>query len=209
MWHWKQIIFYWAALACFLVPLQSGYAGEISMFRYRGELSDDLAHFPKWTDMLKRASQSDTTSCSEPDCDIRTLDDVVKSLPNTSGVALLRAVNDHFNQAHYILDIKNWGLNDYWATPLQFLMKHGDCEDYAIAKYMALRKLGVPVSRMQIVVLQDENLDILHSVLAVWESGKHYILDNQIKSLVTDQDIHHYRPIYSINETAWRRYFPN
>ena len=188
---------------------QPSFASDINIFRYRAERSDDLTHFPKWTDMLKRASESEDVSCTVANCEIRTLSDVVKSLPNETGVSLLRAVNDHFNQAKYILDIKNWGLKDYWATPLQFLMKDGDCEDYAITKYMALRKLGLPASKMQVLVLQDENLNILHSVLAVQEGGKTYILDNQIKSLVTDQDIHHYRPIYSINEKAWWRYFPN
>ena len=30
---------------------------------------------------------------------------------------------------------------DYWATPKSFTSCHGDCEDYAIAKYFPLLKL--------------------------------------------------------------------
>jgi predicted transglutaminase-like cysteine proteinase len=56
---------------------------------------------------------------------------------------------------------------------------------------------------MRIVVLQDMNLNIAHAVLVVELNGKSYVLDNQISQLVTDDQISHYRPIYSINENAW------
>ena len=42
----------------------------------------------------------------------------------------------------YLEDLANYGLPDYWATPLQFLDRDGDCEDYAIAKFVSLRELG-------------------------------------------------------------------
>ena len=50
----------------------------------------------------------------------------------------LAAVNGFFNQrVAFRDDIEVWGQIDYWATPLELLDKGaGDCEDYAIAKYM-------------------------------------------------------------------------
>ena len=48
-----------------------------------------------------------------------------------------------------------WGVMDYWETPAEFFQKSGDCEDFAIAKYFALRDLGFPASQMRIVVLKD------------------------------------------------------
>src|SRR4029453_17925948 len=72
----------------------------------------------------------------------------------------IRAVNREMNDKPYVTDPVNWHMADYWATPLQFLRKDGDCEDYAIAKYMALRDLGVSVDNMRIVVLNDLNLRI-------------------------------------------------
>jgi predicted transglutaminase-like cysteine proteinase len=68
---------------------------------------------------------------------------------------------------------------------------------------MALRDLGVSVDDMRIVVLNDLNLRIAHAVLAVYVSGKPYILDNQISKVVPASSIHHYQPVYSINENGW------
>ena len=107
------------------------------------------------------------------------------------------------NRSPYIIDPINYGVPDYWATPVQFFVKDGDCEDYAITKYLSLRSLGWPAEKMRIVVLQDMNLNIAHAVLVVQLNGKGYVLDNQISQLVTDDQILHYRPIYSINENAW------
>jgi len=189
----------------------SGFArgDEFSLFLSREERSGDLKPFPKWTTMLERMQQSADKRCTKGGCHHISWEEFeVKAGQAQANVETLRAINTQFNRAEYILDIDNWGISDYWASPLQFLIKDGDCEDYAIAKYMALRRLGWSPEQMRIVVLQDENLNILHSVLAVRAAGTIYILDNQIPTVVTDQQIHHYRPIYSINERAWWRHLP-
>ena len=118
-------------------------------------------------------------------------------------MAQIRAVNRQMNEAPYITDIRNWGIDDYWATPLQFLDRDGDCEDYAISKYMSLRALGVPVESMRVAVVQDLNLDTAHAVLVVYVGGKGYVLDNQIEQVVSQAEIYHYRPYYTVNENAW------
>ena len=71
---------------------------------------------------------------------------------------------------------------------------------------MSLKALGFPPKSMRIVVLMDHNLNIHHSVLAVYLNERIYILDNQIKQVVEDKKIHHYEPIFSINETHWWRH---
>ena len=55
----------------------------------------------------------------------------------------IKAVNNFMNKSRYIQDNKNWGKKDYWASPGEFLAKFGDCEDFSIAKYMALKYLGM------------------------------------------------------------------
>ena len=72
----------------------------------------------------------------------------------------LAAVNEFMNRASYIEDLPNWGVPDYWATPLQFLTKDGDCEDYAIAKFVSLRTLGFTNDELRIAVVDDANLQI-------------------------------------------------
>ncbi|MSO74947.1 MAG: hypothetical protein EXQ99_07390 [Alphaproteobacteria bacterium] len=107
------------------------------------------------------------------------------------------------NEAPYITDIRNYGVDDYWATPKQFLYRDGDCEDYAIAKYMSFRSLGYTPDDLRLVVLQDNNLHITHAVLVTYLDGSTLVLDNQIKQVVEHSRIRHYSLYYSINETGW------
>lgn len=112
-------------------------------------------------------------------------------------------VNAFFNRIPYVVDAANWGVADYWATPLQFLSRAGDCEDYAIAKYVTLRQLGFASDEMRIVVLDDTNLRVPHAILAVADGDRLLVLDNQIPDVVDSKRILHYRTIYSINEDRW------
>jgi len=65
--------------------------------------------------------------------------------------AKLEPVNRFFNALPFVSDAQHWGTADYWATPLEFLQSHGgDCEDFAIAKYLTLRELGVPIELLRI-----------------------------------------------------------
>ncbi len=47
---------------------------------------------------------------------------------------------------------------------------------------------------------------IIHGVLLVNLDGELVLLDNQIEQVVNARKVYHYKPIYSINETAWWRY---
>lgn len=174
--------------------------------------SSRLKPFPKWTEMLERHENGDnttSTACANLNggqCNIASWNSFLNSIRDQGRMAQINAVNSHMNKYRYIVDPINWGVPDYWATPLQFFIKNGDCEDYAISKYLSLRALGVPEDELRIVVLEDKNLNIMHAVLAVYNGDDIYILDNQIKSVVRDSSIHHYKPIYSINEGAWWRH---
>lgn len=112
-------------------------------------------------------------------------------------------VNAFMNRWAYQVDPVLWNKKDYWATPLQFMYKTGDCEDYAISKFISLLHLGFSPDDMRIVVLQDLNLKIPHAILVVYVDGQPLVLDNQIKQVVHASRIRHYKPIYSINQTNW------
>lgn len=118
-------------------------------------------------------------------------------------LSLLKNVNAHLNKARYVQDPINWGVPDFWAHLREFFQRNGDCEDYAISKYATLKRLGVPPEAMRIVVLEDLNLNLAHAVLTVDLEGTTYVLDNQISSVLADSAIHHYKPVYSINEQGW------
>lgn len=88
------------------------------------------------------------------------------SNPARNDLALLRRVNDFFNRIPYETDQEHWGMVDYWATPVEMLASNGgDCEDYAIAKYLSLKELGIPVERMRIAYVRALRLGENHMVL--------------------------------------------
>lgn len=178
--------------------------------------STDLTPFPKWTGTLERylaEPPGDEAACDTAgltSCHLREWNDELETLASRPRQAQLDAINQFINHADYIFDIINWGIQDYWATPQEFFFRDGDCEDYAIAKFMSLRALGFSNDSLRIIVLHDLNLNILHAVLGVNVDGKIYILDNQLQNVVPASSIAHYQPIYSINETGWWRHIaPN
>ena len=171
--------------------------GSIELF------SPKTQRFPKWLDMLDRF-QDGKKLCESSTCTTKGWKEFIAELQGKDLMTQLKEVNSAFNAHRYTLDINNWGIEDYWETPYQFLKKNGDCEDYAISKYFTLKALGVPVEDMRVVALQDLNLHLGHAVLVVYVGDDPpLMLDNQISSVVQANSIKHYNPVFSINETGW------
>lgn len=119
---------------------------------------------------------------------------------NLSIMEKLHNVNALFNQWPYRLDSEVWGVVDYWEAPREFLSKSGDCEDYAITKYFALKQIGVPASDMRIVILFDSIRRLAHAILLVYVADDAYVLDNLSNVVLSHQRYGHYVPQYSLNE---------
>ena len=185
------------------------YAQATGLFGTSETYSSNLSIFPKWTGVMARHGTDANAignQCKQAGCSKEKWDRFIADNAKRPREQQIAAVNDFHNRHPYIEDITNWGVRDYWEVVPEFLSKNGDCEDYAISKFISLKRLGVLVSSMRIVVLKDTNLGVMHSVLAVYEGDTIRILDNQIKRVVDHQSIHHYEPIYSINETGWWRH---
>lgn len=171
--------------------------------------SDKTALFPKWTGTLERyfAERSlGNRPCTDSrfnKCHLQRWSAYIESLKGLSRMDQMRLVQHYFRNIPYVIDPKNYGVADYWATPNQLLTRNGDCEDYAIAKFLSLRALGFPNADLRVVVVQDMNLRAPHAVLVVFHKGFTFVLDNQIRNVMPALRIHHYRPLYSINETHW------
>lgn len=180
-----------------------------SLFGYREVQSGKLHLFPKWRGALSRhfnEAKLPDASCRETAfnrCHLRQWKKFLRGLRGIDRMSQIKAVNFFFNRHPYIIDPKNYGVPDYWATPSQFLTRNGDCEDYAITKYFSLRQLGFSADSMRIVVLQDLNLNTAHAILIVYMGKKALVLDNQVATVVDATSILHYQPIYSINEKHW------
>ncbi|MDX2072987.1 MAG: transglutaminase-like cysteine peptidase [Alphaproteobacteria bacterium] len=208
-----RIIFVLTCVVCFAVAERAD-AG-VSYFDMSEDISSNLKPFPKWTSVMSRYRGQQKTPDSEcgktafHPCVIPQWKSLVAGLRDESMENKLEAINDWANAHPYIVDQLNWGLNDYWSTPYEFMEVNGDCEDYAIAKYYSLRAAGVPEDRLRIMVVQDLNLGgIIHAILGVYDDDKLWILDNQIKQVVDAYSIYHYRPIYGANGQHWWRYYP-
>jgi predicted transglutaminase-like cysteine proteinase len=131
----------------------------------------------------------------------------LKNIENDSKSEQLSKINTFANQNIYIPDHINWGIEDYWASPGEFLHRSGDCEDYAITKYMSLIELGWNMDDMRVIILEDTSLNLIHVVLAVYHEDKINILDNQYEGIIADERIKHYKPIFAVNEKMWWRYY--
>ena len=107
--------------------------------------------------------------------------------------AKLRLVNDFFNRRiHFGEDSDIWGKQDYWATPLETLGRaQGDCEDFAIAKYVTLRLLGIPSEKMRLTYVKariggpQSTIVQAHMVLSYYPApdDEPLVLDNLISDI--------------------------
>lgn len=134
-------------------------------------------------------------------------DKMLEKNKNKKTVKKLKSVNDFFNQLKYRSDRNVWKKDDYWASPFEFLgVGAGDCEDYAIAKYFALRALGIPDKKLKItyVKLKQNGKSIAHMVLNYYHkpTSTPIILDNADKSLKLASKRKDLKPIYSFNASG-------
>ncbi len=117
--------------------------------------------------------------------------------------ALLVTVNRHFNRVRFLSDLEHWGVEDYWATPAEFFATDGgDCEDFSIAKYYALKELGVPIARLRLTYVKSSKLKQAHMVLAYYltPQAEPLILDNlddEVRPASQRPDL---VPVYSFND---------
>ena len=190
-------------------PLHAATTTPVKLFGTTERSSTKLKKFTKWGETLNRylkEEPSELNKCQPSaveKCHITRWRIFLKQIAKDTPSKQLAKVNAYANKWLYKVDPRVYRKKDYWATPAQFFNKSGDCEDYAITKYISLVHLGFDKKDMRIVIVQDLNLKVPHAVLVVYLDGKALILDNQIKQVVSASRITHYKPIYSINETKW------
>ena len=123
------------------------------------------------------------------------------------GRARLAEINRAINLAiRPMEDLAQWGEVDVWSSPLvTFRTGAGDCEDYAIAKYVALQMAGVAADDLRIVVVLDGNGEG-HAVASVRLDRHWLILDNQEMAMIEDIDARSFRPRFVIDESGVMAY---
>jgi len=170
------------------------------------EFRGSLKALQKWTQVVTKARQQvkTYTDCTDKSdrCSsaARSWHQMEKTALTLTSTEQLKWVNQFFNRWPYRLDLETYGLRDYWATPKEFMQFSGDCEDYSISKYFALRALGLPAEKLRIVVIKDNIRNLGHAVLAVYQGDQVYILDNLSDLVLPHYRYQHYQPQYSVNE---------
>lgn len=120
----------------------------------------------------------------------------------------LQEINRFFNaKLRFTDDLALWNQVDYWATPVEALRRGaGDCEDYAIAKYISLRHLGVPAEKLRITYVKALRLNQAHMVLTYYEKpdAVPLVLDNLVGSILPASQRSDLLPVYAFNgEGLW------
>ena len=127
---------------------------------------------------------------------------IVDEHQGDSELKKLKAVNDFFNRNRFISDQQHWKKTDYWATPIEFLStKGGDCEDFAIAKYVTLRALDIPDKKLRITYVKALRLNQAHMVLTYYETARSIplVLDNLDRKIKPADKRVDLKPVYSFN----------
>ncbi|MDR2112585.1 MAG: transglutaminase-like cysteine peptidase [Candidatus Accumulibacter sp.] len=123
--------------------------------------------------------------------------------------ARLTRINDFINERiAYEDDITIWGQSDYWATPLETIGRgRGDCEDFAIIKYVSLRMTGMASGKLRLVYAKARvegragPVWIAHMVLAYYAtpSAEPLVLDNLNGTILPASRRPDLRPVFSFN----------
>lgn len=124
----------------------------------------------------------------------------------------LEKVNGFFNRRlRFADDIDIWRQQDYWATPFETMSKRaGDCEDFAIAKYITLRRLGISDDRLRLIYVRariggaHSSISQAHMVLGYFPSAEAdpLILDNLISDIRPGQRRPDLSPVFSFNSAG-------
>ena len=121
---------------------------------------------------------------------------LMDSLLDSSEEFIIVYINKFFNQLEYRSDYRTWRKKDYWATPLEFLGKgQGDCEDYAVAKFLVLLMLGIPADRLFLTYVKVKKQ--AHLVVTYYDGDVPVVLDNYNKTITPLYLRTDLSPIYS------------
>jgi len=219
---WRAILLLWgSSLIC---PPTELIAGTLTSSVDRADepfgLSTSMVTtgtlLEKWLDverevdderLVLRICEENRASCQSPAA-LQFLA-IVDSARTLEGRARLGEINRAVNlKIKPMSDLALYGAEDVWSPPLATLAKGaGDCEDYAIAKFVALQAAGVSADDLRIVILRDDIREEDHAVVAARLDGNWLMLDNRHMVMPEDQQVRdYYRPIFLIDHNGVKRY---
>jgi len=164
----------------------------------------------KWRDVLARIdSEAETLAACRASLDAcspaaRRLLQLVELGRQRAGRARLGEINRAVNLSiKATSDWSQYGVDDFWSAPLATIEKGaGDCEDYAILKYLALREAGVSPDDLRLLIVSYPRRRTIHAVLAVHLDEEWLLLDNLTMVMVNSLEATQYRPLIALDSDA-------
>jgi predicted transglutaminase-like cysteine proteinase len=169
-------------------------------FGLAGPLGSGLGYAASWREAMTEVEadraelarcRADTATCTPAGKRFLGMIDTARA---REGKARIGEINRTINLAlAYTSDLAQHAVADRWSAPLaSFASGRGDCEDYAIAKYLALTELGVSAEDLRLVLVETRTPGS-HAVLTVRFEGRWLVLDNARFLMVEDRDLSLYR----------------
>jgi predicted transglutaminase-like cysteine proteinase len=118
--------------------------------------------------------------------------------------AKIDRINHAINAAiRYTSDLDQFGVPDLWSAPLATLgTGQGDCEDYAIAKYAALRDAGFSSDDLRLIIVRDRVARQDHAVVGVRHDGRWLMLDNRHEVILEQKDTWYFTPMFALDRNG-------
>lgn len=133
----------------------------------------------------------------------------ILAVPMDDDLAMLNRINAITNNHVTYVDDFNRNSGDKWATPIETLVRGGDCEDIALLKAMALHLKGWDTKgsnsmRLLIGLLNHGNVSVPHAVLEVdAPNNQHYVMHNLTPDVLTFDEMNmKMKPLYMVDSTG-------
>ncbi len=165
--------------------------------------NDGIDNLPKWERLIKFYEMQNLKS---PSPEYMQWWKFIRSLKNIHPAKQIEYVNTELNKFPYKQDNWIYQRNDHWASPSEFLKNGGDCEDFAIIKYMTLRRLGFRADQMKIAMVYDIYSGTDHSYLVVDYGKQIFVLDSREQQTSPHIFAKRFKAHYSFNENGIWRY---
>ncbi len=139
---------------------------------------------------------------------------MIENLKDSPDEVKIRVVNDFFHQhITYRTDQAVHGTEDFWTTPLETIGQGvGDCEDYAIAKYITLRLAGMDMNKLRLIYVRAQiggprsSASQAHMVLGYYATpdSQPLILDSLVRGIQPASERTDLSPVFSFNsDVLW------
>ncbi len=141
---------------------------------------------------------------------VAALETTLLELKNKSVKDQLLGVNAFFAEhIQYATDDVVFKQKDYWATPSELIgNSRGDCEDYAIAKYVSLLHLGIDSAKLRLIYVKAKigrsRVTQAHMVLGYYDSPSSdpLVLDSLVSNVLPGSQRTDLIPVFSFNDSG-------